>query len=189
MQEATRSNVTEAEYVEIERRSDIKHEYYQGEMFAMAGASRKHNIISSNIIRDLGNQLRQGPCRVFPSDMRVKIDRIRKYVYPDVSVVCNKDEFTDEEEDTITNPDLIIEILSDSTEAYDRGHKFAHYRKLTSLKEYVLISQDERKIEIFTKNESGYWLYAETDEDRFEIILKSVSCKLNLNDVYEKVFD
>jgi len=189
MQEATKFNVTETEYLRIERSSEIKHEYYQGEMFAMAGASRKHNLIASNLIRDLGNQLRKGPCRVFPSGMRVKIDKIGKYVYPDVTVVCEKDEFTDDQEDTITNPDLIIEILSESTEAYDRGHKFAHYRKLVSLKEYVLISQDEQSIETFTKNDSGYWQLSETNEVQTEIILKSVGCKLTLDDVYEKVFN
>ncbi len=187
MQEAIIATITETEYLEIERSSEIKHEYYRGEMFAMAGASRNHNVIVANVIRELGVQLIDAQCTVYPSDMRLKIQEADKFVYPDVMVVCGEERFLDDRQDTILNPTVIVEILSDSTEAYDRGSKFAHYRRLDSLKEYVLISQTEQRIEKFLRNESGYWLLSETDENIPEIILESIDCKLDLAKVYLKV--
>ena len=181
--------LTEEEYLEFERNSEIKHEYFDGEIFAMSGASRKHNLIVANVIFSLMSQVRQRPCRVYPSDMRLKIETTKLYTYPDVMIICGHDElFADNKEDMLLNPDVIIEVLSDSTENYDRGKKFEHYRKIVSLKEYVLISQNTRKIERFLKTEHLRWISDETDEEHTEIILESVGCALNLDEVYDKVF-
>lgn len=180
--------ITEEEYLAQERTSETKSEYYNGEIFAMGGASATHNLIVSNVIATLVNQLKKTPCRVYPSDMRLKIPT-GLYTYPEVMVVCGKTEFSDHEQDMITNPDVIIEVLSDSTEKYDRGKKFEHYRKLKSLKEYVLISQHYRKIEKYFKHSSGCWMFSETDEDHTRIILESVNCCLELSEVYDKIED
>jgi Uma2 family endonuclease len=188
MQPQTIPYLSEDEYLGIERNSEIKHEYFEGEIFAMSGASRKHNLIAANVIITLGSQLKKKPCRVYPSDMRLKIERTKLYTYPDVMIVCGKDRFADDREDMLLNPDVIIEVLSDSTETYDRGKKFEHYRQIASLKEYVLISQHDRKIEKFMKTEDRRWIWDETDENNPEIILESVGCSLNLDEVYDKVF-
>jgi Uma2 family endonuclease len=179
--------ISEAEYIEIERNSEIKHEYFDGEIFAMSGASRSHNLIVANVVIAIGNQLKKKPCRVYPSDMRLKIETTKLYTYPDAMIVCGQDKFDDDHKDMLLNPDVIIEVLSDSTESYDRGKKFENYRKIASLKEYVLISQDVRKIEKFLKN-GKFWIFAETDDDNSEMILESVGCSLNLDEVYDKVF-
>ena len=180
--------ISEDEYLEIERNSEIKHEYFDGEIFAMSGASEAHNLIVANVIITLGSQLKKKPCRVYPSDMRLKIERTTLYTYPDAMIVCGERKFGDKEKDMLLNPDVIIEVLSDSTENYDRGKKFEHYRQIASLKEYVLISQHERKIEKFMKTEDRRWVLDETDEENPEIILESVGCALNLDEVYDKVF-
>lgn len=181
--------VSEEEYLEAERESETKHEYFQGEIFAMAGASRAHNLIVSNVIREISTQLKKTPCRVYPSDLRVKISDTGLYVYPDVTVVCGEEKFSDDKSDTLLNPKIIVEVLSDSTEGYDRGTKFEHYRKLGSLKEYVMISQNKPKIEKFSKNETGFWMLTESDEYNPIIILESVNCTLELSEVYDKVED
>ncbi len=189
MPKTVESSISEEEYLENERASETKHEYYQGEIFAMAGASEKHNLIVSNVIRELGNQLRKKPCRVYPGDMKLKIKESGDYVYPDIMVVCGERKFLDDQHDVLLDVDLIAEVLSDSTEAYDRGKKFAYYRKIDSLKEYVLISQQYEKIEKFIKNESGFWVLSETNKKNQKILLESIDCKLNIGDVYEKVFE
>ena len=180
--------ITEEEYLEFERNSEIKHEYYDGEIFATSGASEAHNLIVANLIAILGLHLKKKPCRVYPSYMRLKIEKTKVYAYPDVMIVCGHDKFADNKEDMLLNPDVIVEVLSDSTENYDRGKKFEHYRKIGSLKEYVLISQNTRKIERFLKTEHLRWISDETDEEHTEIILESVGCALNLDEVYDKVF-
>ncbi|MCP4345431.1 MAG: Uma2 family endonuclease [Desulfobacterales bacterium] len=181
------SFISEEEYLETERESETKHEYFQGEIFAMAGASKAHNLIVTNVIREISTQLKKTPCRVYPSDLRVKITDTGLYTYPDVTVVCGEEKFSDDRSDTLLNPKIIIEVLSDSTERYDRGTKFEHYRKLESLKEYVMISQNRPKIEKFFKNETGFWVLTESDEDNPVIILESVNCTLELSELYDKV--
>ena len=180
--------LSEEEYLELERNSETKHEYFDGEIFAMSGASRKHNLIVANVVGELRSQLKKRPCRVYPSDMRLKIESTKLYTYPDVMIVCGKEIFADDREDMLLNPDVIIEVLSDSTESYDRGKKFGHYRQIASLKEYVLISQNSRKIEKFLKTEHRQWIWDETDEENPEIILESVECALHLDEIYDKVF-
>src|ERR1051325_5141739 len=122
--------LTPEEYLAIERKSEVKHEYFAGEMFAMVGASKWHNLIAANVIRVLGNQLLDRPCNVYPSDMRVKARATGMYTYPDVVVACAEEQFDDAERDTLLNPVVIIEVLSESTEAYDRGRKFEHYQSI-----------------------------------------------------------
>ncbi len=180
--------LTEEEYIEFERNSDIKNEYFDGEIFAMAGASEAHNLIVANVIVALGSQLKKKPCRVYPSDMRLKIESTKLYTYPDVMIVCGERKFDDKQKDMLLNPDVIVEVLSDSTESYDRSRKFCHYRQIASLKEYVMISQNIRKIEKFLKTENRQWLWEETDEEYPEIILESAGCSLHLEEVYDKVF-
>ncbi len=154
---------------------------------AMAGASRRHNLIVANAIGELRSQLKKRPCRVYPSDMRLKIEKTGLYTYPNIMVVCGEEIFIDEKQTTLLNPDLIIEVLSDSTESYDRGDKFRNYRLIDSLKEYVMISQNYLKIEKYSVNEYGKWVLTETDEDNTVIFLDSIGCELELSEVYDKV--
>ncbi|MEZ4527394.1 MAG: Uma2 family endonuclease [Desulfobacterales bacterium] len=189
MQQPALNYITEEEYLAMERESEIRHEYYDGEIFAMAGASRKHNLITANVIRELGNQLRNTGCRVYPSDMRVKIEATGLYTYPDVLIVCGEEIFADEKEDMLLNPAIIIEVLSDSTESYDRGRKFENYRMLNSLKEYILISQNRKKMERFFRNERGYWELDESDEENPQLHLQAAGCELRIADVYENVWE
>ncbi|NUO83031.1 Uma2 family endonuclease [candidate division KSB1 bacterium] len=175
------------EYLARERRAEFKSEYFNGELFAMAGAQQAHNLIVGNLLRTLGNQLVERDCKVYPSDMRVKIAKINKYTYPDVVVTCGKENFEDAEVDTLLNPVVIFEILSDSTEAYDRGKKFQHYQFLESLSEYVLISQDAVRVEQYIRQSDKTWQYSQYQELGDLVKLESVNCELALKDVYVKV--
>lgn len=177
---------TPEEYLERERLADYKSEYFAGEIFAMAGASRTHNLISSNVSASLTTQLRDRPCEVYANDMRVQADQSRQYSYPDVVVVCGEPHFRDGREDTLFNPVVIVEVLSPSTEANDRGEKFMRYRQVPSLTDYVLISQSARHTEHFVKQPDGSWRMTEANgEDT--ILLASIGCVLSLADVYNKV--
>lgn len=180
--------MTTEEYLKVERASETRHEYYDGEIFAMTGAKVNHNRIASNINRFLGNQLAGRSCDVFLSDMRVKVQRVDKYTYPDVVVVCGDLELEDEKFDTLLNPVVIIEILSNSTELYDRGEKFAHYRLIPSLQEYILISQYHHKVEKFIRGDDGIWRIFEpyTNIDA-KIKLESIDCHLLLSEIYHRV--
>jgi Uma2 family endonuclease len=180
--------LTAAEYLEIERNAEHKSEFYNGEMFAMAGASLAHVLITDNVARELGNQLRESPCLVLSSDMRVKVTATGLYTYPDVVVVCDPPAMEGGPHDTLLNPTLIVEVLSPSTEAYDRGEKFAHFRRLASLQEYVLIAQDRRRIERYVRQEvSEEWLLTEVSDPQGRIALPSIGCTLALEAVYDKV--
>ena len=182
-----RRHMTIAEYLAYERTSDGKHGYYAGEIFAMAGGSVQHNIIVANTIASLHGQLRRRECTVCPSDMRVHIPRTGLYTYPDVSVVCGQMYFQDSESDTLLNPTVIIEVLSPSTENYDRGKKFQNYRMLDTLREYVLIAQDSVHIEHYVRQMDYQWLLTEYDNEESIFELSSIVCTLTLVDVYEKI--
>jgi Uma2 family endonuclease len=175
------------EYLAMERKSEIKHEYFAGEMFAMVGASKRHNLITANIIRVLGNQLLERPCNVYPSDMRVKVSATGKHTYPDVVVACAEEKFADAENDTLLNPVVIIEVLSASTEAYDRGKKFEHYQAIESLTEYLLVAQDPYRIEQYVRQSDKAWRYAEYHAVEDVVRLDVIGCELALKDVYAKV--
>jgi Uma2 family endonuclease len=179
--------LTPDEYLDIERKAEFKSEYYAGEVFAMAGASREHNLIVSSIIRMLGNQLLERNCNVYPSDMRVKIVKTGKYTYPDVAVVCGTEQFEDEHRDTLLNPAVIIEVLSDTTEAYDRGKKFENYQYIDSLREYILVAQEPYRIERYIRQNDKTWTYSEFHEAEEKVELSTIGCELSLQDVYAKV--
>ena len=179
--------ITAEEYLAAERLSEVRHEFLNGTIFAMAGASRKHNQISSNLVRILGNQLLDKPCSVYSSDMRVKNAEAKKYFYPDIVVSCKEERFEDKEEDTLLNPRLILEILSDSTEAYDRGDKFFYYRQIKSFVEYVLVSQKNYHVERFIRQPDNAWLYSEFNNIDDEIKLSSIGCNICLKEIYNKV--
>jgi Uma2 family endonuclease len=169
---------TPAEYLAFERESPYKSEYYAGEIFALAGASRRHNLISANVIIALGIQLRGRTCTVYPSDMRVKVSETGLYTYPDALVVCGRELFDDREQDTLLNPTVIFEVLSVSTK---------NYRTLESLQEYLLISQDFCHVEHYLRQDDSQWLLSDADDLQSVIQLPSIDCALALPDVYDKV--
>nr|VFJ74526.1 MAG: Endonuclease, Uma2 family (restriction endonuclease fold) [Candidatus Kentron sp. FW] len=181
------TKTTSQEYLALERASRVRHEFLDGEIFAMTGATRRHNRIAVNLVHMLSTQLAARPCGIYVSDMRVKIEAIEKYTYPDVVVACEQEIFEDTEEDTLLNPILIIEILSDSTEAYDRGDKFFHYRAIMSFAEYILVSQKKPYMERFTHQSDGSWLYSCFDDIHQKFESSSTGCTINLKEVYEKV--
>lgn len=179
--------LTADDYLAIERAAAAKHEFYRGEMFAMGGASREHNLITGNIGASLHAQLLQRPCEAYQNDMRVKVSASGLYTYPDVVVTCEKPRFEDEHFDTLLNPQAIIEVLSETTEKYDRGKKFEHYRQIESLREYALVAQDRAHVELFTRGDEGVWSLSEATGLEATIAFPTVGCQLALADVYAKV--
>ena len=179
--------LSEEAYLASERISSIKHEYYNGHIYAMSGGKEPHNLIAGNTLASLHSQLRRKPCRVYPSHMRVKVLRTGLNTYPDIVVICGQPQFTDAIRDTITNPAIIIEILSPSTERYDRGMKFQNYRTIDTLQDYILIAQDHHHIEHYIRQQNGQWLLEEVTNLDEEIHIQSIECMLRLDDVYEKV--
>jgi Uma2 family endonuclease len=179
--------LTEAEYLEIERRALIKSEFLDGEMFAMSGGTSAHSLIAVNLMFALRTQLKGCPCRVYNSDMRVKVQTSGLYTYPDVSVACGQEEFADKHHDTLLNPTVIVEVLSDSREAYDRGKKFELYRQLPSLREYLLVNQHEPIVEQYIRQDSGEWLLRAVAGLESRLSLPSVSITIGMADVYTDV--
>lgn len=177
---------TSAEYLEFERQSEIKHEPIDGEIFEMAGTTRNHNRISTNVVRLLDTQMLEREC-IYSSDMRVKITATEKYTYPDVVAVFGEEVFEDLTEDALLNPMLIIEMLSKSTEAYDRGAKFEYYQTIESFREYVLISQEPFRVEQFVRKTKNEWLYLEFRNAEDVVKLNSINCELTLKDIYHKI--
>ena len=154
---------------------------------SLAGTSERHNLIAGNVFAELHTQLRKRLCKVYVSDVRLKVNRTGLYTYPDVMVVCGETQFADDQQDMILNPTVIIEVLSESTEGYDRGKKFEHYRKLDSLSEYILIAQDRYHVERYVRQPDNQWLLAETDNVHDTLSLTSIACNLALADIYDKV--
>ena len=186
MDNLARKTFTESEYLELERKADFKSEYYNGEIFAMAGATLIHNKIVSNLIFLFNQFLKDKPCDVYPSDLRLQVEKSGLYTYPDITIVCGKAELLDNKFDTLKNPTVLIEVLSDSTEKYDRGQKFSFYREIPSLKEYILVSSKTMKIEKFKRLEDGNYLYIESNEHQ-PFPIDSINMNLNLEDVYNKI--
>ena len=181
-----KSYLSAEEYPAIERSSDFRSECIDGEMMAMATGSWEHSLIIGNALADLKQQLRGGPCKVHASDLRVQApDGLQ--TYPDVVVVCGEPAFADEHRDMVTNPKLIIEVLSPTTESYDRGRKFESYRTIPSLEEYVLVSQDRPRVERFLRQPEGAWLFVEVAGLQEAISLPSLGCHLSLEALYEGV--
>jgi len=177
---------TPGEYLALERKAAFKSEYHDGFITAMAGTSRQHNLIALNLGGEIRSQLKDRPCEAYVSDMRVYIDRTGLYTYPDVVAVCGEPQFLDNEVDTLLNPTMIVEVLSPTTEDYDRGTKFLHYRRLPSLREYVLVSQDKVLVERFTR-QGDDWLLTELTQIDDTLRLASIACELPLREIYAKV--
>lgn len=184
----TKKYVTPEEYLIFERAADEKHEYLNGEIFAMSGAKMEHVRISGNINTSLSNHFKGRKCQSFQSDLRVYIPKTGLYTYPDVTVVCGQPEMVpDGYLDTLVNPDVIIEVLSPSTAEYDRGAKFDHYKTIPSLKDYVLVWQDKKRAARYTKKDEQNWLLTDFIGDDASIELSSIDCTLRMEDIYDKV--
>jgi Uma2 family endonuclease len=175
------------EYLDLERESETKHEYVDGRIVAMAGASANHGLIMFGVGGAIRQQLRGRGCYVYPSDLRVRIDALGIYTYPDVTVTCGTPQFGEERPDTLLNPALIVEILSPSTEIADRTTKFARYRRIPSFREYVLIAQDKPLIEHYVRQEEGTWSWSAAERLEESIYLPTIDCALALAEVYDQV--
>ena len=179
--------ITPQEYLIRERQASTKSEFYQGEIFAMGGRSANHSLIAANFVREAGNALKDKPCTVFNSDLRVQIQATGLYTYPDATIVCGEQIFDDDHRDTLLNPTVIVEVLSDSTEKYDRGKKANHYRQIKSLKELILIAQDRPQVERFTRQPNGDWLFHEQKELSADFELLSLGISIALSELYHGV--
>lgn len=177
---------TPEEYLALERHAEFKSEYIDGEIVAMTGATIRHNAIAGSFLVALYTRLRGGPCRVFGSDLRVQIAGGRRYTYPDLLAYCGDPKTVDASLDTLTNPVLIVEVLSPSTEAYDRGQKFTYYRSIESLQEYVLVAQDRMMVERFVRH-GDLWVFSAFSGLDAEVELTSVGCSIPLREIYENV--
>jgi Uma2 family endonuclease len=183
----TEIRLTPEEYLRIERLAERKSEFFGGEVIPMPGVSRYHNRINRDLIVEITNQFAGRPCEVFFCEMRVKIAANDSYAYPDVAILCGDPAFEDANVDTLLNPQVIIEILSESTETHDRGLKLRHYRSIESLQEYLLVSQSERRIEHYARLASGEWVYSDMTDPRGTIVLRSVDCRLPMERVYHSI--
>ncbi len=182
----TFENVSEEEYLVREAEAEYKSEYRDGRVVAMSGSSPAHNTICLNMVVELRQQLKNKDCQVFGIDVRTKINAARLYTYLDILVVCGEPRFDERDKIALLNPTLIIEVLSKSTEAYDRGEKFQHYKKVDTLSEYVLVSQNEIKVEHFTL-ENGFWRHQEICSPDGILSLNAIDCRVSVPAIYEKV--
>ncbi len=183
---AAQSHLTPEEYLALERKATIKSEYLNGQMYAMSGATRAHNLVCGNVFGELRNQLKESACEVYSNDMRLKVNSAGLYTYPDVLVVCDEPRFEDDSFDTLLNPTALLEILSPSTEAYDRGAKFGYYRQLDSMQEYTLVSQDCMRVEHYLR-QGSQWILTEFSNPGDVMHLTSINCELSLREIYAKV--
>jgi Uma2 family endonuclease len=179
--------ITPEEYLHRERQAEHRSEYYRGEMFAMAGASANHNLIVLNTGSHLREQLKSKPCRVYPSDLKLRVEATGLFTYPDLSIVCGEPRLESDHGDVLLNPVVLVEVLSDSTEAYDRGKKFEHYRTIPSLQHYVLITQDRHSIDCFTRSNGESWNLTSCKGLSGKITLEAIECELLGSEVYDKV--
>jgi len=179
--------LTETEYLDLERSLESRNEFFDGEVFAMSGGTPLHSQIASNLIQVIGRRLSGGRCVVYTSDLRLKVEATGLFTYPDLSVVCGPLQFAAGTDDTVLNPTVIVEVLSDSTEAYDRGKKFENYRRMPSLREYLLVSQKEPRIEQFVRQENEQWLLREAAGLEATLALPSLEIKISLAEVFAGV--
>ena len=187
----TQTCLTPEEYIALEREAipdaeTVRSEYIKGEIIPRSSSNRAHNLITVNISGELHTRLKGTGCAVFANDMRISIPTAKSYFYPDVGVVCETPRFEDDVFDTLLNPIAIVEVLSPSTEAYDRGEKFAHYRQLTSLQEYVLVAQDQIRVEHYRRQEKQ-WIFTGVEKHDKILSLPSIQCELPLQEIYERV--
>ena len=181
--------ITTEEYLRTERESDTKSEYLNGDIFSMAGASRAHNQITSNLVVALAGRLSERPCSVYVSDMKVrtKTRETDKYSYPDVVVTCGDESFEDDNSDVLLNPLVIIEVLSESTEAYDRGLKFFHYQLIPSLRDYLLVTQDYCRVEHYQRHDDNQWVYSEYHDLEDKVEISTLNCSVSITEIYRRV--
>ncbi|MCW3062263.1 MAG: hypothetical protein JWQ02_4084 [Capsulimonas sp.] len=175
------------EYLTMERQAEFRSEYISGEIFAMSGASLQHTDITLNVGGELRAQLKGKPCRASVSDLRVQVENAAMYTYPDIVVTCGEPQFVDAHVDTILNPTLIAEVLSPSTETYDRGEKFLYYRRISTLKQYLLISQKRPLVEIYTRLSDDSWNLTEVSDSTGVVSLDCIGCKLPMSEIYDRV--
>lgn len=187
MASATKPRLTPEQYLEIERAAQERSEFWNGEMFALSGASVPHGVITGNILAGLHARLRDKPCRVFPPDLKILVAPTGLFAYPDVVVVCGRPEYVDGVRDVVKNPILVVEVLSPSTEAWDRGGKFAHYRQLPTLREILFVAQDEVRVEQYTRQEGAAWLLTEAAALDAVVHVSSLECELPVAEIYAKV--
>jgi Uma2 family endonuclease len=178
---------TPEDYLVFDRASENKNEFLDGVIYAMGGATARHVQIVGNVARELGNQLRDKPCVVYSADLRVQVSQGGLYAYPDVVIVCGDPTFIDSNLDTLTNPLLIVEVLSDSTKNYDRGEKFERYRSIKSFREYLLIAQDKVHVEQYIRQDDGSWVLRETNNLSDIIELDSIACRIPVAEIYLKI--
>ena len=179
--------LTPDEYLEFERQSEFKHEYFDGEIFAMSGGTPQHSLVKTNVLGELRSLLKGHPCTAYDSDLRVLVEATGLYTYPDASVFCDELRLESGWKDVAVNPTVLVEVLSSSSEAYDRGRKFGHYRQIPSLREYVLVWQDEPRVESFYKNDQGVWTLTEAAGMDAKLPLASLGVSLSLSEVFDKV--
>lgn len=177
---------TPQEYLALERASDERSELVNGQIYAMTGASFRHNLIVSNLVITIGTQLRGGSCSVFANDLRVKVSKTGMYTYPDVVGLCGPPELEDEHLDTLLNPSVIVEVLSGTTEQYDRAEKFAHYRKIDSLREYILVAQNQVRVERNVRH-GDHWMLTEISDPDGVLRIDALDCEVSLRDIYDRV--
>ena len=188
MSSVPKTLMTEAEYLAHERASEMRHEFWRGELFAMAGASEGHNLASGNLFVAVQLALRDKPCRAYTHDMRVFASQSRAYVYPDIVVACPPIEFKDEKRDTLLNPQVVVEVLSPSTESYDRGKKFDLYRQSESLRQYVLIAQDEPRVMSYIRQSDGVaWLLTPLAGLNAVLDFPTLGLSVPLSEIYRNV--
>lgn len=179
--------VTEQEYLALEQNSETKHEYTGTEIIAMTGASREHNLITLNTSTSLNSQLADRPCEIYQADMRVHVKASGSYRYPDISVVCGTPEFADTNPESLLNPTVLIEVLSPTTFITDRIQKLREYRRIPSLQEYLLISQDSPRVERYLRQDESNWLYTDLSGLEQKLELPSIACVLQFSDIYRKI--
>ena len=179
--------ITPEEYLALDRQAEVKSEYYAGQIIAFAGASKRHNLIVANVLAGIHRQLVDRPCNVYPSDMRVRISKTGMYAYPDIVVTCGEEQFADESSDILLNPIVLIEVLSETTANYDRGDKFDQYRRIESLREYILVSQEPYRADQYVRQNDTQWLLTEFHRAEDVIRLSSINCELALGEIYAKI--
>ncbi len=179
--------MTEEEYLLFEEQAETRHEYYQGEIFAMAGGSIVHAQVSGNALGELHSRLKGKRCQVFPESLRIQIEAAGLYTYPDLSIVCGDVTRYKNRKDTITSPVVLIEVLSPDTESYDRGEKFDFYRQIPSLEEYIMIASTRMKVEHFRRQPTGQWLLTVYDKPEEELLIESISESIPLSELYDRV--
>lgn len=185
MNTAEKLNLTEAEYLALDLASEVKHEFVNGEAWAMAGGTLAHSLIANNVGGELRSRLRGKPCRAYQSDLRVHVAETGLYAYPDVTVVCGSPKRHPNDDRSVLNPRVIFEVLSESTAHHDRGAKFRHYRRIPELAEYVLVTSEERLVERYRRLDSGEWVLTEHTDGEVELTTLGIS--LPLDEIYEGV--